>query len=241
MKDVIRENRYYDDEQVIGDIKTWLRGRPAELYRDGIQALISSFMKRHQKLSVRQPEAASLARAKGFCKENVFKFSDLYERIVDDNQLQGTRIYNVDESGFTTVQRGMKKIVGQKAKKLNMTRKYKQPLFSSEPSTSKTIKSKKMKSADSGRQSQSAEADTSTSKWADNRQATNFECTLTPCDLNCGFLLANSDVDYANQDFRMRNVHLVAVALAEMDTVVRFTYGFNLNYLHAVAAAGSGN
>ncbi|KAJ4426718.1 hypothetical protein ANN_26517 [Periplaneta americana] len=40
------------------------------------------------------------------------------------------------------------------------------------------------------------------SKWADNRQATNFECTLTPCDLNCGFLLTNSDVYYANQDFR---------------------------------------
>ncbi|KAJ4429405.1 hypothetical protein ANN_21562 [Periplaneta americana] len=36
----------------------------------------------------------------------------------------------------------------------------------------------------------------------DNRQATNFECTLTPCDLNCGFLLTNSDVYYANQDFR---------------------------------------
>ncbi|KAJ4425710.1 hypothetical protein ANN_27906 [Periplaneta americana] len=40
-----------------------------------------------------------------------------------------------------------------------------------------------------------------TSKWADNRQATNFECTLTPCDLNCGFLFTNSDVYYANQDF----------------------------------------
>ncbi|KAJ4436429.1 hypothetical protein ANN_19062 [Periplaneta americana] len=41
-----------------------------------------------------------------------------------------------------------------------------------------------------------------TPKWADNRQATNFECTLTPCDLNCGFLLTNSDMYYANQDFR---------------------------------------
>ncbi|KAJ4435528.1 hypothetical protein ANN_18144, partial [Periplaneta americana] len=40
-----------------------------------------------------------------------------------------------------------------------------------------------------------------TSKWADNRQATNIECTLTLCDLNCGFLLTNSDVYYANQAF----------------------------------------
>ncbi|KAJ4434135.1 hypothetical protein ANN_16455 [Periplaneta americana] len=45
-----------------------------------------------------------------------------------------------------------------------------------------------------------------TSEWADNRQATNFECTLTPCDLNCGFLLTNSDVYYANQDFRYADV-----------------------------------
>ncbi|KAJ4449560.1 hypothetical protein ANN_00962 [Periplaneta americana] len=41
-----------------------------------------------------------------------------------------------------------------------------------------------------------------TSKWADNRQETNVECTLTLCDLNCGFLLTNSDVYYANQASR---------------------------------------
>ncbi|KAJ4435398.1 hypothetical protein ANN_18013 [Periplaneta americana] len=41
-----------------------------------------------------------------------------------------------------------------------------------------------------------------TSKWADNRQATNVECTLTLFDLNCGFLLTNSEVHYANQAFR---------------------------------------
>ncbi|KAJ4434452.1 hypothetical protein ANN_23014 [Periplaneta americana] len=53
-----------------------------------------------------------------------------------------------------------------------------------------------------------------TSKWADSRQATNFECTLTPCDLNCGFLLMNSDVYYVNQDFRIptRNTILRWVA-----------------------------
>ncbi|KAJ4444206.1 hypothetical protein ANN_05997 [Periplaneta americana] len=50
-----------------------------------------------------------------------------------------------------------------------------------------------------------------TSKWADNRQATNFECTLTPCDLNCGFLLTNSDVYYTNQDFRNRRVPLAVI------------------------------
>ncbi|KAJ4447207.1 hypothetical protein ANN_09209 [Periplaneta americana] len=47
-----------------------------------------------------------------------------------------------------------------------------------------------------------------TSKWADNRQATNFECTLTPCDLNCGFLLTNSDVYYANQYFSVCSITL---------------------------------
>ncbi|KAJ4427683.1 hypothetical protein ANN_25332 [Periplaneta americana] len=52
-------------------------------------------------------------------------------------------------------------------------------------------------------QSDALTVTTQTSKWADNRQATNFECTLTPCDLNCGFLLTNSDVYYANQDFQI--------------------------------------
>ncbi|KAJ4448589.1 hypothetical protein ANN_10608 [Periplaneta americana] len=61
---------------------------------------------------------------------------------------------------------------------------------------------------------------TSTSKWADNRQATNFECTLTPCDLNCGFLLTNSDVYYANQDLRPYDgnfmFYLTTLATAEV-------------------------
>ncbi|KAJ4445162.1 hypothetical protein ANN_06963 [Periplaneta americana] len=47
----------------------------------------------------------------------------------------------------------------------------------------------------------SPEDDLKTSKWAHNRQVTNTECTLTLCDLNCGFLLTNSDVYYANQAF----------------------------------------
>ncbi|KAJ4428969.1 hypothetical protein ANN_25965 [Periplaneta americana] len=55
-----------------------------------------------------------------------------------------------------------------------------------------------------------------TSKWADNRQATNFECTLTPYDLNCGFLLTNSDVYYANQDFRYNVSTIIRTPRSEL-------------------------
>ncbi|KAJ4436889.1 hypothetical protein ANN_17021 [Periplaneta americana] len=56
-------------------------------------------------------------------------------------------------------------------------------------------------STEAGRESQQLRRP-KISKWADNRQATNIESTLILCDLNCDFLLTNSDVYYANQAFR---------------------------------------
>jgi hypothetical protein len=41
LKDAIRRKKFEGDEDVISDVKRWLRHRPAEWYREGIQAVTS--------------------------------------------------------------------------------------------------------------------------------------------------------------------------------------------------------
>jgi hypothetical protein len=45
LKDAIRGNKYEDDEEVISEVKRWLRQRPAEWYREGTQALTPRWCK----------------------------------------------------------------------------------------------------------------------------------------------------------------------------------------------------
>ncbi|KAJ3661747.1 hypothetical protein Zmor_006133 [Zophobas morio] len=58
-----------------------------------------------------------MARAKGFNRKNVTDFFNIYERIVDENQFDAARIYNLDESGFSTIQKKPQKILARKGKK----------------------------------------------------------------------------------------------------------------------------
>jgi hypothetical protein len=68
-------HRFNKEKQIAGKIK-WYYG----------------FMKRHPHLSLRQPEATSMARAAGFNKERVKEFFDLVEKITDDNNLDAPRV-----------------------------------------------------------------------------------------------------------------------------------------------------
>ncbi|CAG9577524.1 unnamed protein product [Danaus chrysippus] len=66
---------------------------------------LRSFMKRHPVVSLRLPQPTSIARATSFNRTNVQLFFQNYTSVVDKYKLQAKDIWNVDESGITTVQK----------------------------------------------------------------------------------------------------------------------------------------
>ena len=74
------------------------------------------FMLRHPEISLRHPEATSVARASGFNNEAVGRYFTLLEKIIDEHKLTAMRIYNMDESGISVVQKSCQKVIGLKGK-----------------------------------------------------------------------------------------------------------------------------
>lgn len=61
------------------------------------------YIHRHPDLSIRKPENTSLARALSFNKTNVSEFFTNYKNLMIRYKFQPSRIFNLDETGITTV------------------------------------------------------------------------------------------------------------------------------------------
>lgn len=81
------------------------------------QDWLKGFLKRHPEITPRTPEATSAARARGFNREVVGQFFDVYEKLMDKYKFQPQNIFNVDETGMTTVQGTGAKILAMKGRR----------------------------------------------------------------------------------------------------------------------------
>lgn len=79
---------------------------------------VEGFLRRQTNLTLRQSAPTSLARAIGFNRAQVQKFYKNLKDVYEKYQFQPNRIYNMDETGMSTVPKKTPKVVSVKGKKV---------------------------------------------------------------------------------------------------------------------------
>ncbi|XP_049869645.1 uncharacterized protein LOC126369338 [Pectinophora gossypiella] len=92
-------HRFNRDAKAAG--KDWLRG----------------FLKRHPQISLRQPTSTSIARAMGFNRPQVERFYINLSALMDKHNFPPSAIYNMDETGVSTVPNKAPKVLTLKGKR----------------------------------------------------------------------------------------------------------------------------
>lgn len=78
---------------------------------------LSSFLSRHNQISLRTPEATSVARAKGFNRREVGRFYENLEALTAKHDIDASRLYNMDETGISTTTNKPPKVLSMKGKR----------------------------------------------------------------------------------------------------------------------------
>lgn len=91
---------------------SWIRNQTAG------EDWLEGFFRRHPVLSLRSPEATSLSRATSFNRLNVATFFDNLDVVMQRYKFEPHQIFNVDETGVTTVQKPEKIIAERGAKQV---------------------------------------------------------------------------------------------------------------------------
>ncbi|XP_057671328.1 uncharacterized protein LOC130903084 [Diorhabda carinulata] len=78
---------------------------------------VRGFLKRNPRISLRSPESTSLARAQAFNKPNIQAYFNTLSNTLEQYNFPPENIFNMDESGLTTVQKKCQKIYASKGRK----------------------------------------------------------------------------------------------------------------------------